>query len=166
MSTCASERSTITLLFGFLRRFVDPFFVRDIGNHIAPDGIHLLPEGKFLLANSIMGVEEQPPPKPLSWSTKTSPPAKNEFPPLRCDSKGNPLQPLDVGIASLEAKRRESRVIRKTIMAIDSSFRVAKSGRRNFLPASSKVETLKSVTKALAIIVEKKTKKKKIKKKT
>ena len=92
--------------------FVNPSIVRDIAYHVARDGIHLTTEGKFLLARSVLGVDEQTPPKHF-WKEEI---LRDEFPPLRCDVKGNPLQPLDVALASLEAKRRESNAIRKTLM--------------------------------------------------
>ena len=140
--------------------FVDPSVVRDIGDHIARDGIHLTEVGKSLLANSVLGVLKQQPPKKVCWGQTMPDIFSDEFPPLECDYYGNPLQPLDVALASSEAKRRDSHAIRKIIMAIDNSFVVVKSGRETALPAPRKDESMIKVIKSAAIVVEPKTKKK------
>ena len=79
-------------------RFVSSSLCGDIFNHVARDGIHLLPKGKRLLARSVLGIVEE---KKLFSS--------DEFPPLQCKKTRSPLQAIDARLAQLEALRREAK---------------------------------------------------------
>ena len=144
-------------------RFVDPASVRGISIHLASDGLHLKAAGKDLLAKSVLAVDKRSPPK-LFWDEVVKPNVfDDEFPPLFCDCKRNPLQPLDAALAFSSAKQRESCANRKTLMVIASSVQEKKEGRQtSALPAcKGRVMKQNGESKALIIIDQQKRKVKK-----
>ena len=96
---CIWEGNKSDFTFYTKLRFESPSLMGDIFDYVARGGIHLLPEGKHLLARSVMGVSES---KKIFFN--------DELRPLPCEKKQmSPLEPTDFCIAQLAAKRRKAK---------------------------------------------------------